>query len=145
MNIGSAGYALVATVALAACSHRTTVQTNAVADGPLSVSESIDTSKLGAPIYPGAEANEQGAVTATTATGTVTMAGFKTVDAFAKVQSYYQRELPSGSEIIAISGANGSVATFRFRGKLAGSITVQVTQTKPSETDILITRSMNGS
>jgi hypothetical protein len=159
----SAAAAFLAVV-LAACStHKTTVQTSEgsatvttsqdnrsvtlqTKEGTMSIGGNVDTSKLGAPIYPGAQANEQGAVTTSSQKGTNTMAGFKTSDPFDKVDSYYKHALPAGSQVIDINSANGSVATFQLHVDPAGTlVTVNVTQSKPGETDILITRVTKGS
>jgi hypothetical protein len=152
---------LAATIALAACSHNAPARTGSDAaatsgqehntatvrtsEGTVSVAGDIDASKLGAPIYPGAQANEQGTVTTTTGKGTTTIAGFRTGDAFEKVESFYKRALPAGSELINIDSANGSVATFQLHARGAGGVvTVNVTQSKPGETAILITRATKG-
>ncbi|MBV8374243.1 MAG: hypothetical protein JO302_01930 [Candidatus Eremiobacteraeota bacterium] len=157
-------FLLAAALALPACgSHRTTTQTsdaNATVttsqdnksvtvqtkQGTMSIGANADTSKLGAPVYPGAQINEQGAVTTTSAKGTDTMAGFKTADPFDKVESYYKHSLPAGSEIINLGSGNGSVATFQLHLDNGSTlVTVNVTQSKPGETDILITRVAKGS
>jgi hypothetical protein len=164
MKRAGAGVLVAACIALSACSsHKTTIQTSNGAatvttsqdnktvtvqskEGTMSINQNVDTSKLGAPVYPGAQANEQGAVTTTTDKGSSTMAGFRTADPFEKVESYYKNQLPAGSEKINISSTNGSVATFQMGSDKAGTlVTVHVTQSKPGETDILISRVTKGS
>jgi hypothetical protein len=160
---GTPAIVVAVTVALTACSTHKTVQasegtatlttsqdnksvTLQTREGAISIGANVDTSRLGAPIYPGSQANEQGAVTTTSQKGTNTTAGFKTADSFEKVESYYKHAFPIGSEIINIGSANGSVATFQLHAGSGGAVvTVNVTQSKPGETDILITRVTKGS
>ena len=146
-------------VALAACgSHRaTTIQTNngtatitssqdnknvtvRSKEGTTSIGQSVDTAKLGAPVYPGAQANPQGAISSTNDKGASVMAGFKTSDPFDKVEAYYKQQLPAGSEKMNATNANGSVASFQIGAPDANDqVAVQVSSSKPGETDILIT------
>ena len=150
---------LSAAAALAACgSHRAgTIQTNSgtatvttsqdnknvtvrTKEGTTSIGQSVDTSKLGAPVYPGAQANAQGAITSTTDKGTSVMAGFKTSDPFDKVEAYYKQQLPAGSEKMNVASGSGSVASFQIGAADANDqVAIQVTSSKPGETDILIT------
>lgn len=163
MKIAIAGLFLAATIVLGACSaHKSTIQTSdgtatvtlsednknvtlQTKEGTMSISKDVDTSKLGAPVYPGAQPNEQGAITNDTGTGTSMMAGFKTADSFDNVTAYYKQHLPAGSEKLNMSNANGSVATFEVGDeKSANLVTVHVTASKPGETDILITHVTKG-
>ena len=137
MRSATAGLLLAAAVVLAACARGR--------ESTTSIGQSFDTSKLGAPVYPRAQPNEQGAVSATTSKGTTLMVGFKTADAFDKVYAYYKAELPPGSERLKIDAANGSVATFQIGdGNATDRVSVQLTQSRPGETDILITRLTKG-
>jgi hypothetical protein len=114
-----------------------TVQTK---EGTTSIGQNVDASRLGAPVYPGAQANAQGAITSTTDKGTSVMAGFKTADPFEKVEAFYKQQLPGGSEKMNVTTANGSVASFQVGADdAADQVAVQVTASKPDETDILIT------
>ncbi len=163
MKSAIAGFMLATMVTLGACSaHKSAVQTSdgtatvtssqdnksvsvQTKEGTISINKDVDTSKLGAPVYPGAQANEQGAITNTTGTGTSMMAGFKTADSFDNVTAYYKQQLPAGSEKLNMSSANGSVATFEIGDeKSANFVTVHVTASKPGETDILITHVTKG-
>ncbi|HEY1978391.1 MAG TPA: hypothetical protein VGG89_17710 [Candidatus Baltobacteraceae bacterium] len=148
-----------AAVTLSACaSHRTTtIQTssgNATVttsqdnksvtvrnkEGTTSIGQNVDASKLGAPVYPGAQANEQGAISSSTDKGTSVMAGFKTSDPFEKVEAFYKQQLPAGSEKMNTSANNSSIASFQIgTGDASDQVAVQVTSSKAGETDILIT------
>ncbi|HVA33001.1 MAG TPA: hypothetical protein VNG31_02560 [Candidatus Baltobacteraceae bacterium] len=150
--------ALAAVVAIAACSaHKTTVQTSSGAatvttsqdnksvtvqtsEGTMAIGKSVDLGKLGAPAYPGAQANDQGTITTTTDKGSSTIAAFKTGDSFDKVEAFYKQQLPAGSEKVKMSSGGGSAASFQVGGEdSADQVSVQVTASKPNETDILIT------
>lgn len=148
----------LAVLATTACtSRKTTVQTSSGAatvttsqdnktvtvessEGTVSVGQNVDQSKLGAPVYPGAQPNEQGSVTSTTDKGSSVVAAFKTADSFDKVYEYYKQQLPSGAEKMKMSSGSGSVASFQV-GDDNGpdQVSVQVTSDKPGETSILIT------
>lgn len=159
MKFGTIVATLSFAVALTACgSHRTTtIQTsNGTAtvttsqdnknvtvqtkEGTTSIGQSVDASKLGAPVYPGAQANSQGAITSKTDKGASVMAGFKTSDPFAKVEAYYKQQLPAGSEKMNLTSNNSSIASFQLGSSETGDqVAVQLTSSKPDETDILIT------
>lgn len=159
MKLGTLVTMLSATVALTACgSHRTntivtssgtatvtsdrdnknvTVQTK---EGTTSIGQSVDTGKLGAPVYPGAQANARGAITSSTDKGTSVMAGFVTADSFAKVEAFYKQQLPAGSEKVNVTSDNSSIASFQVgTGDTSDRVAVEVTSSKPDETDISIT------
>lgn len=159
MKFGAIVAILSAAVAMTACgSHRaTTIQTSSgtatvttsqdnknvtvqTKEGTTSIGQNVDTSKLGAPVYPGAQANAQGAITSSTDKGTSVMAGFKTSDPFDKVEAFYKQQLPAGSEKMNVTANDSSIASFQV-GAADGNdqVAVQVTSSKPDETDILIT------
>ena len=145
---------LVTLAALTACaSHKTTVATSSgdatitqsgngqqvtvqSSSGTVTVGGSVDPSNLGAPVYPGAEANTTMNVTGSDAGA---MAAFKTNDDFDKVYDWYKSQLPAGSEKMKMSSGDGSVAEFVIEGA-NGKTAVQVTG-KAGETEILITHS----
>lgn len=149
----------MALAALAGCSssHKTTLQTNEgpatittsqdrkdvtvqTSEGTTSIGRHVDAAKLGAPIYPGAESNQQGSISSTNAQAATVIAAFKTADSFDRVYDFYRQQLPAGSERMKVAGGNGSVATFQIGSpKTADEVSVQVSSDKPSETDILIT------
>lgn len=159
MKFGTIVAILAAAAALTACgSHRTTtIQTssgNATVttsqdnksvtvrnkEGTTSIGQNVDASKLGAPVYPGAQANEQGAITSSTDKGTSVMAGFKTSDPFEKVEAFYKQQLPAGAEKMNMSANNSSIASFQIgAGDASDQVAIQVTSSKAGETDILIT------
>lgn len=159
MKLGTLVAILSLAVALTACgSHRTTtIQTSdgtatvttsqdnknvtvQTKEGTTSIGQSVDAGKLGAPVYPGAQANSQGAITSSTDKGTSVMAGFKTSDPFAKVEAFYKQQLPAGSEKMNLTSNHSSMASFQLGGSDASDqVAVQVTSSKPDETDILIT------
>ena len=145
---------LVAIVTLVACaSHKTTVSTSSgdttvtqdaggqsttvqTAQGTVTVGKSADPTQLGAPIYPGADANSEGTVSYTGANGGA-MSAFKTTDDFDKVYAFYKSQLPAGSEKMKMQSGDGSVAEFVV-GNDSGETAVQISG-KPGETDIIIT------
>jgi hypothetical protein len=147
--------ALVAIVTLAACSsHKTTTVSTSNGDatvtqdangqsttvqtqnGTVTVGKSADPSQLGAPVYPGADTNNEGTVSYSGANGG-TMAAFKTTDDFDKVYSFYKSQLPAGSEKMKMQSGDGSVAEFEVTGS-NGDTAVQISG-KTGETDIIIT------
>lgn len=148
-----------ALAALAACSssHKTTIKTGEgsatvttsadrkdvtvqTSEGTTSIGSHVDAGKLGAPIYPGAEGNQQSSISSSNAGTATLIAAFKTADSFDQVYGYYRQQLPPGSERMKVAGGNGSVATFQVgNAKSADEVSVQVSSDKPNETDILIT------
>ncbi|MGA8534122.1 MAG: hypothetical protein WB615_08445 [Candidatus Tumulicola sp.] len=151
--------AIAAAVALGACAaHKTTIQTregNATvttsqddksvtvrtSQGTTSIGQGVDTSRLGAPLYPGAQASQPASITTATDTGTSTLANFTTSDAFDKVYRYYKDRLPPAAEKMKVVSANGSVASFQVSDpSIRDVVSVQVSSDKPNETSILITR-----
>ena len=159
MKLGTIAAILSTAVALTACgSHRsTTIQTSSgnatvttsqdnksvtvqTKEGTTSIGQNVDAKKLGAPIYPGAQVNEQGAITSSTDKGTSVMAGFKTTDPFEKVEAFYKQQLPAGSEKMNVTANDSSIASFQIgAGDASDQVAVQVTSSKAGETDILIT------
>ncbi len=121
----------IATVAmvLSACSaHKATGMTS---QGPASVSndngtatiqtnqgtekvgkDAIDPAKLGAPIYPGAQAGDSGGMSTSTATGSTQLGIYKTPDDFDKVYAFYKAQLPAGSEKMKMATDSTSEASF---------------------------------
>lgn len=146
--------ALAAIIALVACSsHKTTVSTSngeatvtqdangqsttvQTSQGTVTVGKSADPSQLGAPVYPGADANTAGTVSYTGANGGA-MAAFKTTDDFDKVYEFYKSKLPAGSEKMKMASGDSSVAEFTVES--TGSETAVEISGKSGETDIIIT------
>jgi hypothetical protein len=122
-----------ATVTQDANGQSTTVQTQ---NGTVTVGKSADPAQLGAPVYPGADANNEGTVSYTGANGGA-MAAFKTTDDFDKVYGFYKSQLPAGSEKMKMQSGDGSVAEFEVTNG-DGETAVQISG-KPGETDIIIT------
>lgn len=159
MKLGTIVALLSAVVALTACGgHRaTTIQTSSgtatvtttqdnknvtvqTKEGTTSIGQSVDAGKLGAPLYPGAQANAQGAITSSTDKGTSVMAGFKTSDSFDKVEAFYKQQLPAGSEKMNVTSNNSSIASFQVgTADTSDQVAVQITSSKDGGTDILIT------
>jgi hypothetical protein len=119
-----------------------TVQTK---NGTATLSGDVDPSKLGAPIYPGAQANPeaQGSFSASTNEGSTVIATFKTTDPFDKVYDYYKSQLPTGSEAMKMSMGGASTAQWQI-GKegSADQVVVQVTSDKAGQVTILITHTI---
>jgi hypothetical protein len=150
-------FLLAATVVLGACSHKTTtVQTASgtittsqddksvtvqTSEGTMNLGQTVDTSKLGAPVYPGATAKDRGSISTTTAAGTNTIATFKTTDPFDKVYAYYKQQLPAGSERMKMSTGDTQMASFQV-GDQNGpdQVGVQISSDKAGTTNILISR-----
>jgi hypothetical protein len=158
MKAATAALAFATIAALAACSsHKSTVQTSegsatvttsqddkdvtvATSEGTTSIGQHADVSRLGAPIYPGAQADQQGSISTTSDKGSSVIAAFKTTDAFEKVYDYYKQQLPADAEKMKVSSANGSVVSFQTGGDSApDEVSVQISSDKPDETNILIT------
>ena len=115
-----------------------TVQTT---EGTTSIGQSVDPSKLGAPVYPGAQTDAHGGMSSTTDKGNSVLATFRTSDSFDKVEAFYKQQLPAGSEKSNVATANGSIATFQIGpADAADQVSVQVMSPRSGETDILITR-----
>ncbi|MGB6984549.1 MAG: hypothetical protein WBD74_01095 [Candidatus Aquilonibacter sp.] len=145
---------LAAIIALVACSsHKTTVSTSSgdttvtqdasgqsttvkTDQGTVTVGKSADPSQLGAPVYPGADANTEGTVSYTGTNGGA-MAAFKTTDDFDKVYQFYKSKLPAGSEKMKMASGDSSVAEFAVEST-DGETAVQISG-KSGETDIIIT------
>lgn len=114
-----------------------TVQTR---EGTMTIGRQVDAGKLGAPIYPGAQSNQQGSISSRNGQTTTVITAFKTADSFDQVYDFYRQQLPVGSERMKVSGGSGAVATFQIGGPTApDEVSVQVASDKPNETDILIT------
>lgn len=111
----------------------TTVQTK---EGTVTVGKSADPAALGAPVYPGADSNDTGAVTVS-GPNAGSMAAFKTTDDFGKVYDFYKSHMPNGSEKMKMNSGDNSVAEFAATGA-DGETAVQISG-KPGETDIIIT------
>ena len=142
-------------VAATGCSHKTTVTST---DGTTTVSTSnngqtatittkegsatygagaVDTSKLGAPVYPGATAAEGGGMSASTTTGSSAMGAFSTADSFDAVYGWYKAHMPPGSEKMKMSSGGSDVAEF-VAGKDADAVAVMISD-KDGKTQIVIT------
>jgi hypothetical protein len=91
------------------------------------------------PLYPGAAADPGGSFTAMRGATATSLAAFLTHDPFARVVTFYQKQLPAGSQTLSASTADGLAATFEFaRPHL--HLTVEIASSKPDETDVLIKR-----
>ncbi|MEO6835641.1 MAG: hypothetical protein ABI231_07025 [Candidatus Tumulicola sp.] len=155
MKLVTMALAPFAIVALAACSsHTSTVQTREGAatvttsqddksvtvqtkEATTAIGENVDAAKLGAPVYPGAQANQGTLATHDDKSASV-IAAFRTTDAFDKVYDFYKRQLPAGAEKLKVASGNGSIASFQSGGE-SDQVAVQIASDKPNETDILIT------
>src|SRR5215469_18130248 len=99
MNASKALFA-IALIALSACTSSVKTsddgKTTTVSgdQGSVTVGKGVDTSKLGAPVYPGAASDDNG-VSFSGQQGSATMASFKTGDDFEKVYDYYKSQMPA--------------------------------------------------
>jgi len=98
----------------------TTINTG---NGQVTVNGTIDSSKLGVPVYPGAKPNNQGSLSVNSANGSAAYAGFSTDDSFDKVYQFYKSQLPADAEKMKSSSGNSSMAMFSTK---VGSDTVSV-------------------
>ena len=111
-------------------------------NGTATVGGGVDASKLGAPVYPGAQPNpdSNGSLSAETPDGSTTMATFKTADGFDKVYDYYKAQMPAGTEGMKLSMGGASSATWEVgKDGSADQVMVQVNSDKTGEVTILIT------
>ena len=151
---------LLAAIAFVGCSHKTTVVTS---DGAATVTTSqdnqtttvqsnngtlttgknaVDPSKLGAPVYPGAEQSQDGGIAVSGNQGSTQMAVFKTTDPFDKVYDYYKSQLPAGSEKMKMSEGSESMATFQIGDDKSPDQTTVMISAKDGATQILITHGL---
>jgi hypothetical protein len=111
-------------------------------DGTATVGGGVDPSKLGAPVYPGAQPDpeSQGSISAETPDGSTYIELFKTQDGFDKVYDYYKSQMPAGSEGMKLSMGGASSATWQV-GKDGGpdQVLVQVNADKTGKVSILMT------
>jgi hypothetical protein len=110
--------------------------------GTATLGGGVDASKLGAPVYPGAQPNpdSNGSLSAETPEGSTVMATFKTADGFDKVYDYYKAQMPAGTEGMKLSMGGASSATWQVGNDgSADQVVVQVNSDKTGEVTILIT------
>lgn len=148
----NASKALIAAalIALSACTSSVKTSTDGKTTtvtsdhGSVTVGKDVDTSKLGAPVYPGATSDSDGGVSLSGQSGSATMASFKTTDDFDKVYQFYKSQMPAGSEKMKMGSGDDQAAMFVIGDAKAGddqkgdATTVQITG-KTGETDIIIT------
>jgi hypothetical protein len=94
---------------------------------------------LSVPLYPGAQADRSGSFATHHGNQIVEVAAFQTADSFGRVEAFYRRRLPAGSQTISAATADGLAASFEF-GSRGERVTVEVASSKPRETDILVKR-----
>jgi hypothetical protein len=158
MGVNARLVTLFLAVALSACgSHKATTQTHGgsvtvttsqdsksatfqTGESTTSIGQSVDTTRLGAPVYPGAQMGQPASIATVAGHASTVIANFETTDAFDKVDAYYRQRLPVGAEKMRVTSANGSVASFQI-GDAAGRdiTTVQISSDKPNVTNVLIT------
>jgi hypothetical protein len=118
------------------------VYTVTTKNGTATLGGGVDASKLGAPVYPGAQPNpdSNGSLSAETPEGSTVMATFKTADGFDKVYDYYKAQMPAGTEGMKLSMGGASSATWEVgKDGSADQVMVQVNSDKTGEVTILIT------
>jgi hypothetical protein len=111
-------------------------------NGTATLGGGVDASKLGAPVYPGAQPNpdSNGSLSAETPEGSTVMATFKTSDGFDKVYDYYKAQMPAGTEGMKLSMGGASSATWQVgKDGAADQVVVQVNADKTGAVTILIT------
>jgi hypothetical protein len=111
-------------------------------DGTTTIGGNLDQTKLGEPVYPGAQPdpNAASSMSAQTPQGSTYIGMFDTPDNFDKVYDYYKTQMPPGSEKMKMSMGGASSATWQV-GKDGGpdEILVQVNSDKAGKVSILIT------
>jgi len=121
----------------------TTVTTNGTGDNQTVTVESsggsvtagknaVDVAKLGLPVYPGATADESGAMSGTSAQGSGALVSLKTSDSFEKVYGWYKAHLPANAQTMESSSAGTSVGSF-VEGAAADKEQKTVTITSSAE------------
>ncbi len=161
MRIAMAGLLLAASIVTSGCSNKAATSSATAPSGDSAASPApassgytvttkngtatlggVDPSKLGAPVYPGAQPNPdaQGSLSAETPEGSTVMATFKTADGFDKVYDYYKSQMPAGSEGMKLSMGGASSAMWEVgKDGSADQVVVQVNSDKTGEVTILIT------
>lgn len=154
-------FAAAAVVLLAACSNKHTIYTkNGTAtvetqnggqtttyqskEGKVTIGKgAVDTSKLGAPVYPGAgQGSDAVAMNVNSKTGSGQMATFTTTDSFDKVYAWYKQQLPKGAEKMKLDSGGSSIAEFVMGEEKTGQTMVMLSA-KDGKTQITITHGTN--
>jgi hypothetical protein len=87
-----------------------TVQTNG---GSISIGQgAVDPMKIGLPVYPGAAANVNGALSGTSASGSSALVTLRTSDSFDKVYGWYKSHLPVNVQATRSTSGATLVGTF---------------------------------
>jgi hypothetical protein len=103
-------------------------------EGTVTVGQNtVDLSKLGVPVYPGAQ--QVGSLAGTSSHGSGQVVSLKTADSFDQVSAWYKSQLPTGAQQVSSTSGGSSFAEFMLSNQGA---MVMVTS-KPGETDIVIT------
>lgn len=142
--------AILLLAAIAGCtSHKvteangTTVTTNGTGDnqsvtvqasgGTITAGKNaVDPSKVGLPVYPGAAADESGAMSATGAQQSGALVSLKTSDPFDKVYAWYKSHMPANAQTMDSTSGGTSVASF-VEGDSSDKEQKSVTITSSSE------------
>jgi hypothetical protein len=142
--------AIVLAAAMAGCTNHkvteangTTVTTNGTGDNQtvtvqasggtiIEGKNAVDPSKVGLPVYPGASADESGAMSGTSAQGSGTLVSLKTSDAFDKVYGWYKSHMPANAQTMQSTSGGTSVGSF-VEGTSSDKEQKSVTITSSSE------------
>ncbi|HYK54588.1 MAG TPA: hypothetical protein VEV38_13775 [Candidatus Eremiobacteraceae bacterium] len=143
--------AILLIAAIAGCtSHKvteangTTVTTNGTGDnqtvtvqasgGTITAGKNaVDPSKVGLPVYPGATADESGAMAGSNAQGSSALVSLKTADSFDKVYGWYKSHLPANAQTMESTSGGTSVGSF-----------VEGTSSDKEQKSVTITTSSDG-
>ena len=120
----------IAVFATACTSHKVTVDSNGTtvttsgdnqtvtvqsSGGSVTVGKNVvDATKLGLPVYPGADASQNTGWTGSGKEGSGTVAMLTTKDTFDKVYDWYKSQMPAGSEKLKTTSDSGSMAMFQI-------------------------------
>lgn len=92
----------------------------------------VDPAKVGLPVYPGATADQTGAMSATSAQESGALVSLKTSDSFDKVYGWYKAHMPTNAQTMESTSGGTSVGSF-VEGTSSDKAQKSVTITSSSE------------
>lgn len=93
----------------------------------------VDPAKVGLPVYPGATADQTGAMSATGAQESGALVSLKTSDSFDKVYGWYKSHMPANAQTMESTSGGTSVGSF-----------VEATSSEKEQKSVTITSSSQG-
>jgi hypothetical protein len=115
-------------------------------DGSVSMGTTVDPTKIGVPVYPGATSAGGGGWSVKSKEGSGQMASLTTADSFSKVEAWYKAQFPPGSEVMNVSSGSTSSAVFQV-GKSTDKDqqSVEISSDGSKTTIVLSHKTTNGS